>query len=145
LIPYVRNIGGLVLALQSVSPQSSAAGTVTGASIDRFQHNMPASAVVHQAVGPVSGSPSAMSVITSVYHSPDNSTWQQFIPNGYVLNSQTPALTNANSDNSIAVDLTSAMRYIQLVTTIIFTGGTSPAAVVSADLIIGGETSVAAV
>jgi hypothetical protein len=57
---------------------------------------------------------------------------------------QTPALTAANTDNALPVDLSSAFRYIRSVTTVAFTGGSGPAALVAADVILGGEPKLAA-
>lgn len=141
-----HSIGEFVVVLQSVPPQSSAAATISGASIDRFAHNVAGSAVLHQALGAISGSPSAASVQTSIQHSPDSSTWTNFIAsNTYPNVAQTPALSTANTDTAIPVDLSAALRYIRAVTTVAFTGGTSPSAIVSADIAIGGETRLAAV
>lgn len=138
-IAVSRNIGGHVSTVTPVPPQSSGAATIDGSSIDRFTHSMALSCVLHTVLGAVSGSPSAVSVQSTLQHSPDNSTWANY------PNAQAPALTAASTENSLNVDLTPAQRYIRVVTVVGFTGGSSPAALLAADLIVAGEDRLAAV
>jgi hypothetical protein len=134
-----RNIGALVSIATSVEPQSSAAATIDGASIDRAAHGMPLSCLMHQQLGAVSGAPSATSVQTSLQHAPDNATWSNYTDPDTDAVAQTAALTAANSENGLAVDLSNANRWIRAVTVVGFTGGTSPTALVAAELVLGGE------
>ena len=76
-------------------------------------------------------------------HSPDNSTWSDYQIGTTVQ--ETAALTVANSENTAAIDLTGAYRFIRPVTIVAFTGGTSPAIEVAAGVILGGERELAAV
>ena len=138
-----RNIGSLVVPVTSVFPESAAAGTINGSSIDRTLHNLPNSCVLHQVVGAESGAPTTTSVQTTLQHSPDNSTWSNYQIGSNVQ--QTAALTAANSENTAAIDLGGAYRFIRAVTAVAFTGGTSPAILVAADIILGGERELAAV
>lgn len=138
-----RNIGSLVVPVTSVFPESAAAGTINGTSIDRTLHNLAGSCVLHQVVGAETGAPTATSVQTTLQHSPDNATWSNYQIGTAVQ--QTAALTGANSENTAAIDLTGAYRFIRAVTTVAFTGGTSPAILVAADIILGGERELAAV
>ena len=137
-----RNIGSIVVPVTSVFPESAAAGTINGASIDRTLHNMAGSCVLHQIVGADSGAPTTLSVQTTLQHSPDNSTWSNYQVGG--TTQQTAALTAVNSENTAAIDLTGANRFIRAVQVVAFTGGTSPAALVAADIILGGERELAA-
>jgi hypothetical protein len=139
-----HNIGALLATVTSVEPQSSAAATINGAAIDRQAHSMPLSCVLHTAVGALGGTPTTASVQSTLQHSPDNSTWTNFLYDG-VNTAQAPALTAANTENSLSVDLWLANRYIRVVTVVGFTGGTSPTALVNADVILGGEQTLAAV
>ena len=138
-----RNIGSLVVPVTGVFPQNAAAGTINGASIDRVLHNLAGSCVLHQVTGAESGSPATASVLTKLQHSPDNSTWSDFQINSTVQ--ETAALTAANSENTAAIDLTAANRFIRPVTIVAFTGGTSPEIQVAAGVILGGERELAAV
>jgi hypothetical protein len=138
-----HNIGSYVVPVTSVFPESAAAGTINGASIDRSVHNMPNSCVLHQVVGAESGAPSAASVQTKLQHSPDNSTWSDYTIGTTIQ--ETAGLTAANTENTAAIDLGGAYRFIRAVAIVSFTGGTSPAILVAADIILGGERELAAV
>ncbi|MDE3017034.1 MAG: hypothetical protein KGI29_08985 [Pseudomonadota bacterium] len=142
-ITTLRNIGSIVVPVTSVFPQNAAAGTIDGTSIDRTLHNLAGSCVLHQVVGADSGAPSALSVQTTLQHSPDESTWSNYEIGTTVQ--QTAALTAVNSENTAAIDLTGAYRFIRAVQVVSFTGGTSPEALVAADIILGGERELAAV
>ena len=142
-ITTLRNIGSLVVPVTSVFPESAAAGTINGASIDRTLHNLAGSCVLHQIVGADSGAPTTLSVQTTLQHSPDNSTWSNYQIAS--TTQQTAALTAVSSENTAAIDLTGAARFIRAVTVVAFTGGTSPAVLVAADIVLGGERELAAV
>ena len=139
----IHNVGSYVVPVSSILPESAAAGTVNGTSIDRVLHNMPQSCVLHQVVGAESGAPATASVQTKLQDSPDNSTWSDYKA-GTANVQQTAALTAANSENTAAIDLAAANRFIRAVATVAFTGGTSPAILLAADVILGGERELAA-
>ncbi len=142
-ITTLRNIGSIVVPVTSVFPESASAGTINGAGIDRTLHNLAGSCVLHQIVGADSGAPTTLSVQSTLQHSPDNSTWSNYEIGTTVQ--QTAALTAVSSENTAAIDLTGAYRFIRAVTVIAFTGGTTPAVLVAADIILGGEREQAAV
>ena len=142
-LSHIHNVGSYVVPVTSVFPESASASTINGASIDRTLHNLPNSCVLHQVVGAESGAPTTTSVQTTLQHSPDNSTWSNYQIGSTVQ--QTAALTAANSENTAAIDLAGAYRFIRAVTAVAFTGGTSPAVLVAADIILGGERELAAV
>ncbi len=142
-LSHIHNVGSYVVPVTSVFPESASAGTINGASIDRTLHNLPNSCVLHQVVGAESGAPTTTSVQTTLQHSPDNSTWSNYQIGSTVQ--QTVALTAANSEDTAAIDLGGAYRFIRAVTAVAFTGGTSPAILVAADIILGGERELAAV
>lgn len=134
-----RNIGAYISAVTSVEPQSSTGATINGASIDRMAHNgNPLSCVLHQIAGAISGAPSTASVQSKVQDSADGTTFADYQSDG-ANTAQSVALTAQNTENSLSVDLTLARRYLRVVTVVGFTGGTSPAALVAAELILGGE------
>ena len=138
-----RNIGALVALVTVLPPESSSGGTLNGSTIDRILHGLANSCVLHQMVGTVSGAPTALSVQTALQHSPDGQTWSPFQINGWTP--QTAALTAANTDGTVSIDLTAACRFIRPVMTVAFTGGTTPAALVAADLVLAGERELPAV
>ena len=137
-----RNIGSLVFPVTGVFPQTAAAGTVNGVSIDRTLHNLPNSCVLSQAAGSVSGAPTALNVQTTLQHSPDSAAWSNYQVGG--VTQQTAALTAANSANAAPIDLTGAYRFIRTVTVVTFTGGTTPTVPVTTNVILGGERVLAA-
>lgn len=143
-LAHIHNVGSFVVPVTSVFPESAAAGTVNGASIDRALHNMPQSCVLHQAAGAETGAPTTTSVQTKLQDSPDNTTWSDFKAGTQTVQ-QTAALTAANAENTAAIDLVTANRFIRAVTAVAFTGGTSPAVLIAADIILGGERELAAV
>jgi hypothetical protein len=132
-----RNIGSLIAPVTGVFPQSAATGTVNGVSIDRTLHNLAGSCEMLQAIGSASGAPTALSVQTTLQHSPDNVTWSNYQFGG--VTQQTAALTTANSSNTAAIDLTGAYRFIRTTTTIAFTGGTTPTIPITTNVVLGGE------
>jgi len=140
-----KNVGALIKAVPCVEPQSASAGTLTGASIDRVSHSMALSCVIFTNIGAVSGAPSAQSATSTLQHSSDNSTWTTYQPDGANNATDPSPPTAANSASNFAVDLTLANRYIRVQTVVAFTGGTSPAALVDAPVILGGEQTLAAV
>ncbi len=139
-----RNIGALLSPVTSVFPESSVAATVNGSSADRQAHSMAGSCSLHQVVGALGGAPTTTSVITKLQDSADNSTFADYKPDGVNV-ATTAALTAATTENGVNVDLTAARRYIRAVTTVAFTGGTSPTALIHASVILGGEATVPAV
>lgn len=138
-----KDIGAMIKPAVSVQPQDATA-SVNGGGIDRYLHNMPQSCALHTIVGAVSGSPSAFSVQCKIQDSADNSTFADYEYDG-VNTAEGTAVTAADTDDSTNVDLTLARRYIRIVAVISFTGGTSPAALIAAEAIFGGETLLAAV
>ena len=138
-----RNIGALVALVTAIPPESSSGGTINGTAIDRLLHGLANCCILHQMVGAVSGTPTTASVVSKLQHSPDNATWTDFQING--TTQQAAALTAANSEDSLSIDLTAASRFIRPVMTVAFTGGTTPAALVAADLVLAGERALPAV
>ncbi len=140
----IRNIGAFVSVAASVLPQA-ATGTVTGASVDRFALNNPMSCVLHGSLGAVSGAPAAVAVATKVQHAPDGATWSDYVPPGASAVAETATLTAADSDTALAIDLSSADRFIRAVTAVALTGGTSPSAIVATEIVLGGASLLPAV
>jgi hypothetical protein len=106
---------------------------------------MPLSAVLQLVVGAVGGAPSAVTVQSTLQHSSDNATWTNYTPDGAASAAQTSAVSAASTQTTLAVDLSGANRYLRVVTTVAFTGGTSPTALIAANLVLGGEPLVPAV
>lgn len=134
-----HNIGAYVAVATSVLPQAATAN-VNGVWIDRFAHNLPLSCVLHQVTGAETGAPTGASVQTKLQHSPDNGTTiADYIPPGATTVAQTAVLSAVNTENSVAIDLSSANRYVRAVSLITLTGGASPTIEVAADIVFSGE------
>jgi hypothetical protein len=139
-----RNIGAYAVVVPGIAPQSSTGGTINGTGIDRQAHSMADSCIVYQSAGAITGAPSAASVVTTLQHSSDNSTWSNYTDPNTNAVASTAALSAQNTSGNLAVCLTSAKRYIRAVTVVTLTGGTSPAALVGVDLVLAGEDRLAA-
>ena len=133
-----HNIASLVTLATSVLPQA-ATGNVNGATIDRFIHNMALSCVLHQVAGASSGAPTAISLSAKLQHSPDGTTWTDYIAPGTATVAATPALSAINTEASVSIDLASAYRYIRAVSLLTLTGGTTPTLLTATDIVLGGE------
>lgn len=139
-----KNIGGMVVSLQSVDPIASAAATLNGTSIDRAAHSMPLSCLLHTQTGAETGAPTGVSVTSTLQDSADNSAFANYLYDG--VNAATaPAVVAISADGNYSIDLTLARRYLRVVTVIAFTGGTTPTIGVAAELVLGGEQTLAAV
>lgn len=139
-----HNVGALVNEVTSIFPAATqAAATVNGSSIDRFAHQNPLSCVMRTTTGAASGSPTGISVQSTLQHAPDNATWTAFLYDG-THSAQGAAITAADTDQNYAVDLALAYRYIRVSTVVSFTGGSSPSIFIEAGVILGGEQLLAA-
>ena len=94
---------------------------------------------MHTSLGLVTGAPTTTSVISTLQHSADNSTWVAYQPDG-ANNAVAPALTAATTENELDIDLSLANRYIRMSSVVSFTGGTSPAVSLAGFVTIGGES-----
>lgn len=140
------NIGAYAVPVSAVRPQSASAGIINGSTIDRFAHGTALSCVLFQNVGVISGSPTASTVQATLQHSPDGSTWTNYAPsNQNGAAQQTAVIAAGSSDSNVAINLSSAYRFVRAVTVVGFTGGTTPAVLVAATLVLGGEQTLPAV
>ena len=119
----------------ALNPQSASAGTVNGTVIERRNF---LSAVANVAIGAVTGSPTATSITYTVQHGTmaDGSDMADFDGRGESVITSS-AITAANANTSVDIDLEGAHRYIRLVIAVAFTGGTSPAAQLSGSVVLG--------
>jgi hypothetical protein len=143
-----RNIGELIFHSTNVPPQSSVAATVNGNNLDRQAHGMALSAQLSLAVGLITGAPTSFSVSAVLQHAPDNGsgapgTWANAVIAG--SNVGPAAVIAASTEALLNVDLSSLNRWLRLVVTITFVGGTAPAASFCASIVLGGEPELQAV
>lgn len=131
-----RNIGAYVKVAKGINPQASAAATINGAAIDRQGY---LSCVLHHACGAAAGSPTARTVDSKIQDSADGSTgWAD------LSGAAATQLTADNSEAEKNVDLSGAKRYIRVVETVAFTGGTTPTIPVAAEVVLAGRDTLPA-
>lgn len=119
-------VAELTRVVTALAPENSAAGTTDGAAIDGSGFRS-AELFVH--TGAVSGSPTAVSVQVKLQESDDASTWSD-------IAGATATLSGANQSGSVAVH-SITKRYLRAVRTVSFTGGTSPAVLNAAVVVLG--------
>lgn len=137
-ISQTRNIGELISARQNLPAQSfSGAGSVNGGNIDRQTLNEPQSCVLHLMAGAVSGAPTSFTLSAQLQSAPDNGAGA---PGTYAnYGAAATNITAASTEVSQNIDLSGANRWIRVVVTPAFVGGTSPTVLAAAEVIFGGE------
>lgn len=135
-----KNIGAYIKPIMTIPPTNQvavAAFGLEGIAVDRFPEvgKQFDSCVFHLQRGTTSSDPDPHTVEAKLQESSveaDGPTWTD------IAGSTLGPLGVDNSEAQANVDLTGAKRYIRGVATVAFTGGTTPAIPVSADIILGG-------
>lgn len=118
-------------------PVAASAGTRNGAAIDRQGF---LSAVISATCGAATGTPTSFTYDAKVQDSADGSTgWADYKPDGATVAAITQ-ITAVNTNGRRNVNLVNAKRYIRVVETVAFVGGTSPTLAVAEDVILGGAS-----
>lgn len=115
-------VAGIRAALQG-------AGTVDGLAVDRLGFE---DAVLLVSTGAVAGAPTAQTVDAKIQDSADGTTWAD------VAGLTIAQITAADTEQELDIDLTPLKRYIRVVATITFTGGTTPTIGLFAGFALGG-------
>jgi hypothetical protein len=138
----LRDIGSYIKPTKGIKVTNAAAGTINGAAIDRMAaggRDAFMSCVLHGMCGDATGAPSARTVDFKLQDSDDGSTgWAD------ITGSSVSQLTANDTDAEKGVNLGGAKRYIRAVAIVGFTGGTSPAIPVAADVVLGGAKELPA-
>ncbi len=136
-----KKLGHLYKVTKGNPPAAASAGTRNGASIDRSPAGGVTyhSATLYAASGAETGAPSARTLDAKIQDSADGSTgWADYIPPGQATVAAIAQITAANSEAEVDVDLSGAKRYVRVVETLGFTGGTSPTLGVQESVVLGG-------
>lgn len=149
-----RNIGGHIvekamLIPSSVTATSIAAGVSGQTPVIDLQGfaegpGMPKSVTIHLNSGATSSSPSVATVRAKLQDSDDGITFADYVPPPIAGVVQTAAQTaaldvhTAAADGFVDVDLSGIRRYVSLLITQAFTGGSSPAIIAAATGTFGG-------
>ncbi len=127
-----------LLGSVSVAPQSISGSTaVDGSSINTTGYT---TAAIHTYADAASGSPSAATLVVTLQESSDNSTWSNALDNTGTVIGYTLTVTSAAAENVARIEGLNLNRktYLRAVITPSFTGGTSPASIAYASIVMGG-------
>ncbi|HEY3742446.1 MAG TPA: hypothetical protein VGL53_21505 [Bryobacteraceae bacterium] len=125
-------VGGVSLAPQSFSGSSA----VDGSSVNTTGYD---NAAIHAYGASASGSPTAAALAITLQESSDNSTWSNALDNtgtviGFTLNCHSAAAENVARIEGLNLN---RKQYLRAVITPAFTGGTSPAILGFAEIVMG--------
>jgi hypothetical protein len=121
----------------SLAPQDFSGSTaVDGSSVDTVGGD---NAAIHAYGAAASGAPTAAALVVTLQEAPDNATWTNALDNtgtviGFTLNCESAPAENVARIEGLGLN---RKRYLRAVITPAFTGGTSPAILGYASIIIG--------
>jgi len=136
-----KKLGTLFKPVKGNPPALPAAGVRNGAAIDRNVAGgvMYHSATLYAASGAETGAPSARTLDAKIQDSADGSTgWADYIPPGQLTVAAIPQIVAANAEAEVDVDLSGAKKFIRVVETLGFTGGTAPTLGATETVVLGG-------
>jgi hypothetical protein len=119
---------------KSIAPQSDAGGSaLNGAGVDTLGYN---TAMLVFETGAASGSPSAISIDVRLQESDDNTNWSDAIDNSVTVIGG--AVTEENHVLLARIEGLglNRKRYLRVIETTTFTGGTSPAIEVHSNILL---------
>jgi hypothetical protein len=140
----MSDMGAYVKPTKGINSVASAAGVINGPAIDRQGYE---SGKVHASSGASTGAPTSFTADFKLQHSDDGSTnWLDPANLGAGFASGVVGtLTAINSEVSKNFNFAGLKRFIRVVCTLAFVGGTTPTLVVSSTVALGGSRAVPAV
>ncbi len=138
-----RNVVALATvkqALRAAAQSAAASFSLTGLTFDRTAGDFQ-SFLAGVFLGAATGSPSAVSVTAKLQDSADGSTWADVVADDVNPTVQV-AVTAVNTQGFFAIDASRLKRYVRLVFTVAFTGGSSPTILMDAKFMAGGSVSI---
>jgi len=137
MYPY-SDIGAFIKPVKMHVPVAvSGSSAVNATGIDRIGH---ASLALIACTGATSGTPDSFSLAIKVQDSADNSTFADYKPDGTNVASTT--IIAADTLTELNVDLRGARKYVRVVVTPTFVGGTSPSVLFSSAVALGGSQKI---
>lgn len=130
---FPTDIGALLKVLKGINPVASAAAVINGSAIDRsgFQ-----SCVLSGQAGAAAGAPTARTVDFKLQESADGSTnWAD------ISGAAVTTIIADNGEAHVNVNLAGVKKFIRIVATVTFTGGTTPTIPVAATVALGGAVT----
>lgn len=138
-----RNVAALATVKQALRASSQAAAasfSLLGLSFDRSAGDFQ-SFLAGVFLGAATGTPTTLSVTAKLQHSADNSNWDDVVADDVNPTVQV-ALTAVNTQGFFAIDASRLRRYVRLVFTVAFTGGSTPNILMDAKFMAGGSVSI---
>ena len=138
----ISGVGPEIATRLALEPAARAVGAFNGVAIDRLGFNSCAVAAI---VGAVTGAPSAQTLDVKLQHSDTSGgTYVDFTPS---IPQPTPTgavsqITAVSSAKKRSIDLKTAKRWIRVVATHGFTGGTSPTLNSAVVVVLGGSDTL---
>lgn len=132
-----KKLGESIKIAAGINPASLSAGSSNGLTIDRLGY---LDAKVHLKAGAATGTPSAQGVSLKM-QTGDASDGSDMAD---VAGDTIAALTANNAEANLNIDLSGYKRYLRVVATVTFTGGTTPAIPAAATVALGGARNIPA-
>lgn len=129
--PNVSNISHMIKPVRGNAPAAQTAGAVNGASIDALGYG---SLDLFFSVGATTGSPTSFTVDAAIQDSDDGTTFAAIT----AATASIAQVTAINTDRRLSLDLSLIRRYVRVVSTVAFVGGTTPAALICSVPVLGG-------
>lgn len=130
-----KRLGESVKVVAATSPIARTAGALNGTVIDRTGF---LDAVVHLSVGAATGTPTAQGVSLKIQTGALLDGSDMADVDGEII----PSLTANNVGAKLSLNLEPLKQYIRVVSTVTFTGGTTPAIPVAQTVILGNPSLI---
>lgn len=135
-----HDVGALFYQEIGTVPAASAAGAVTGSAIDRQGHY---SCKLMAATGASTGTPTSFTLDAKIQHcDTSGGTYADYTDPATGVAAAITAITAVNSKAEVDVNLAGAKRYLKVVTTAAFVGGSTPTIANSVALALGGSDTL---
>jgi hypothetical protein len=138
--PYnIASLATVKDALKAAAQPAAAGFSLLGISVDRGREGFE-SAMLIVSTGLATGTPSAVSITARLQDSADGTTFADVPVSESPLNPAVQLVVGAVSSRGyLPVVLTPLRRFIRVVFTVAFTGGTSPTILMDAKWLLGGQ------
>lgn len=131
-----EDVGALLAPKVGTVPLADTGSTVNGTGVDRTTLGNPLSCVLVAMSGAATGTPTTQTFDAKLQDSADDASYADITG---------AAITQQTADNGfqgLDVDLSGARRYVRAVSTVAFTGGTSPDWPVATAIVFGGSDTL---
>jgi len=134
-----KKLGAIFKAFTGTKPAALAAGSRNGVGVDRAAPGgvLYGGCTLVAKTGAETGGPSARTLDAKLQDSADNSTFADYKPDGVNV-AAIAQIAAVDTVAEVDVDLSNARRYIRVVDTVGFTGGTTPTLGADTTLVLYG-------